>query len=124
MVDRRGWHQSRRDVSPPQGRCAQSHRLYQIWINLPAARKRVEPYFSMFWDNQVPKQTHLDAAGKKTKLTVVAGPVGESSPPSPPPDSWASQPENHVAVWTFEMEPGAEWTLPAGMRGSTEPCIW
>ena len=91
--------------------------FYQIWINLPAAKKRVPPYFSMFWDSQIPKESHGDEAGKKTEITVVAGPIGDSKPLSPPPDSWASQDENQVAVWTFEMEPGAQWTIPAGESG-------
>ena len=33
--------------------------FFQIWINLPAARKRVDPYFSMSWNEAVPKIHHV-----------------------------------------------------------------
>ena len=91
--------------------------FYQIWINLPAAKKRVPPYFSMFWDEKVPKIRHKDNGGKVTEVTVVAGAIDNAKPLSPPPDSWASQPGAEVAVWTIRMEPGASWELPAASAG-------
>jgi len=33
--------------------------------------------------------------------------------PPPPPDSWASQADADVAIWTIAMDPGARLTLPA-----------
>ena len=30
--------------------------LFQIWLNLPAASKMVEPHFSMFWAGAIPRQ--------------------------------------------------------------------
>ena len=33
--------------------------LFQIWLNLPSADKFVEPYFSMFWDQNIPRHTVL-----------------------------------------------------------------
>ena len=30
--------------------------LFQIWLNLPAADKMVDPYFTMFWDEDIPRQ--------------------------------------------------------------------
>ena len=91
--------------------------FYQIWINLPAARKRVSPYFSMFWNEKVPKIHVRDESGKRTEITVVAGKLGTAIPLSPPPDSWASQPDTEVAVWTLRMEAGATWDMPAASPG-------
>src|SRR5690606_32880367 len=31
--------------------------LFQIWVNLPAASKMVDPYFSMLWASDIPKVT-------------------------------------------------------------------
>ena len=68
--------------------------LFQIWLNLPAAKKDATPFFEMFWAPQVPVVTAGDA-----EVTVVAGPVANASPCKPPPDSWAAVPDNEVAVF-------------------------
>ena len=47
--------------------------FFQIWVNLPAVRKRVKPYFSMFWADQVPVINIQDSNGRMTEVTVVAG---------------------------------------------------
>jgi redox-sensitive bicupin YhaK (pirin superfamily) len=87
--------------------------LFQVWLNLPAARKFAAPYFKMLWSEQIPVVEYFDAAGKKTTVRVIAGLLGDHRPPDPAPDSWAADPENHVAIWVITMEPGAEWELPS-----------
>lgn len=91
--------------------------LFQIWLNLPRADKMVEPYFTMLWSDTIPRPRFVDDAGRATDVAVVAGRLGEHVGPPPPPSSWASRPDAHVAVMTIRMEPGARWTLPAGARG-------
>lgn len=92
--------------------------LFQIWLNLPRASKMVDPYFTMFWEKEVPKKTYEDEKGRKTHLTVVAGNIDDLAPPSPPPNSWASNPNSDIAIWTLKLDPGAEWTIPAGAEGA------
>ena len=87
--------------------------FFQIWVNLPAARKRVKPYFSMFWENQVPIINIQDSKGRITEITLVAGDYGMNKPPSPPPDSWASDPESDLAMWVIKLQSNAEWVMPA-----------
>ncbi len=92
--------------------------LFQIWLNLPSADKLVEPHFSMLWSRDTPAHVATDAAGKRTVVTIVAGKLaGVPAPPSPPPRSWAARPDTDVAIWMIKMDPGAQWTLPAGARG-------
>lgn len=92
--------------------------LFQIWLNLPAADKLTEPSFSMLWAPTVPRRALLDAAGKLTELTVVAGRYGDASGPTPPPRSWAARADADVAIWTLKMAPGARFTLPGARAGT------
>ncbi|MGE0872749.1 MAG: pirin family protein [Kofleriaceae bacterium] len=92
--------------------------LFQIWLNLPAADKMVEPHFSMLWDHTIPRHVERDPAGRTTEVTVVAGRIGDAVPPSPPPHSWASRPDSDVAIWTIRMEPNAAFTVPPAGAGS------
>jgi quercetin 2,3-dioxygenase len=120
--------------------------LFQIWLNLPAASKMVQPHFTMLWSEQIPREVFTDAKGLPTEVVVVAGRVagGEGAigasekallptqaereqsgtrttePLAPPPDSWAARPDADVAIWTIRMAPGARWVLPrANGRGTT-----
>ena len=92
--------------------------LFQIWLNLPSSDKFVEPYFSMFWDNDVPRHRVQDKNGRATEIIVVAGNLGSTKAPAPPPNSWAARAQADVAIWTIKMAPDAEWTLPAAAAGT------
>jgi redox-sensitive bicupin YhaK (pirin superfamily) len=92
--------------------------LFQIWLNLPAADKLVEPHFSMLWNQHVPTHTTRDAAGRVTTVKLTAGRLGDVQAPPPPPRSWAARKDSDVAIWTIHMQPGARFTLPAAARGS------
>lgn len=81
--------------------------LFQIWLNLPADDKLVEPYFTMLWEGDIPH--HVEPG---VDVTVIAGRLGDAVPPSPPPNSWAARPESNVAIWHIRLDPGASWTLP------------
>jgi redox-sensitive bicupin YhaK (pirin superfamily) len=82
--------------------------LFQIWVNLPAKSKFAPPYFTMFWDKDVPR--HRPAPG--VEVTNVAGELAGAAPPAPPPDSWAANPAADFAIWLITLEPGAVWTVP------------
>lgn len=92
--------------------------LFQIWLNLPRVDKMVEPYFTMLWNETIAHPVHRDAAGRATEVGVIAGALGPTRAPAPPPNSWAARPESGVAIWTIKMEPGATWTLPGALSGS------
>lgn len=87
--------------------------MFQIWLNLPAADKMVDPYFTMLWDSKTPKIASVDDEGRRATITVIAGDLLGHTPASPPPDSWASRTDAAVAVWHISLEPGAQWELPA-----------
>lgn len=91
--------------------------LFQIWLNLPKKNKMVNAHFKMLWADSIPKFSHTDPNRKHTEVEVIAGKLGKKKAPNPPPDSWASDPHNEVAIWNIQMEPGASWTLPKASAG-------
>ncbi|MFN3528731.1 MAG: pirin family protein [Bacteroidia bacterium] len=91
--------------------------LFQIWLNLPRKSKMVEPHFKMFWHENLGKYSHQDAAGRKIEAEVIAGKLGNVQAPAPPPNSWAADPQNEVAVWNISLAPNAEWDLPLASAG-------
>jgi hypothetical protein len=92
--------------------------LFQIWLNLPRSSKMAEPHFTMFWRDALSTVEFVDAAGKRTKVLLVAGALEGKRAPSPPPDSWASRPDADVAIWVIDLEPGATWKVPAAQPGT------
>lgn len=92
--------------------------LFQIWLNLPGSSKFVEPHFSMLWREQIQTARVADAAGRESRVTVIAGTFGGVQAPPPPPSSWASRPDSDVAIWTLELSPAAELTLPPAREGT------
>ena len=82
--------------------------LFQIWLNLPAVDKLVDPHFTMLWAEDVPVVSDGGA-----DITVIAGRLGDVVALPPPPSSWAARADAHVAIWHLRLDPGATWTLPA-----------
>jgi len=100
--------------------------LFQIWLNLPAEDKLVDPYFTMMWNHQIPRVHFTDSKQCDTEVTVITGPIPRGAPqtenssptaatssPAPPPNSWAARSDSDVAIWSIRMQAGAQWTLPA-----------
>ena len=46
--------------------------LFQIWLNLPAKNKMAAPYFTMFWDKDIPRASHA-MRGSQRRSRVIAG---------------------------------------------------
>jgi len=82
--------------------------LFQIWLNLPPESKMVPAHFSMLWSESIPRI----APEPGVTVEVMAGEVDGHRAPAPPPDSWASRPNSHLAIWHVELASGARWTLP------------
>ena len=87
--------------------------FFQIWLNLPAQRKRVIPAFDMLWEPSIPQVKRLDAKGRLTTVRVIAGRYGDRVPPSPPKASYAAEGRADFALWVIQLSPKAHWRLPA-----------
>jgi redox-sensitive bicupin YhaK (pirin superfamily) len=98
---------------------AENHaELFQVWLNLPKAKKFAKPYFKMLWAENIPVHQVQDENGHITEINVIAGKIGDTMAPPPAPDSWAADAANDVAVWTIRMDAGATCTLPAAETGT------
>jgi redox-sensitive bicupin YhaK (pirin superfamily) len=98
--------------------------LFQIWLNLPAKSKMVEPHFTMFWHEDIAQYQSIDSNGRTTDAACIAGSLGDAKGLPPPPDSWASQSDADLAIWTIKMQPGARWTLPAATGKGTRRMLY
>ena len=88
--------------------------LFQIWLNLPPESKLVNAHFGMLWGEEIPTVEFDDG---KVAVDIIAGSLAGNEAPSPPPDSWASQPGSDMAIWLIRLAPGAEWDLPVAPNG-------
>ncbi len=94
-------------------------RLFQIWLNLPAASKRVEPHFKMLWRDEIPVVRDQGAA-----ITLISGRIsGHISDhmanidgPAPAPNSWAADAAHRVIIAIIDIDPHGQWTLPSADR--------
>jgi redox-sensitive bicupin YhaK (pirin superfamily) len=98
--------------------------LFQIWLNLPAVDKLVDPYFTMFWDEDIPTVGVGGDDGESVDVTVIAGRLGDSRAPTPPPNSWASQEQSDLAIWHLSMPAGGSWQMPAASGPDTVRTIY
>ena len=92
--------------------------LFQIWLNLPASAKFARPYYTMLWAEDIPQLVHRDPAGNAVEVTIIAGSPGGKEALPPPPDSWAANAANDLAIWTIRMGPHASWKMPAASAGA------
>ena len=86
--------------------------FFQIWLNLPAARKFVSPYYSMLWAEDVPRFRK-----NSVEADIIAGTTGGMAALPPAPDSWAADPANELAIWVIRMQPHGSWKMPAASPG-------
>ena len=100
----------------------------QLWINLPRTDKLVDPFFTMFWHDAIPRHVAVDGAGRLTEVTVVAGALGDAAPLAPPPNSWAGT--KRPATSADRRRAGASvgrsaactaWMMRIGMRAMNTP---
>ena len=98
--------------------------LFQIWLNLPAKNKMAQPHFTMFWHEDIPRITALDAQGRATEVVCIAGPLEGRQTLPPPPHSWASEEDSDIGIYTIKLSPGAQWSLPAARSAQTRRVIY
>lgn len=91
--------------------------FFQLWLNLPSKNKLVEPHFTMMWNEDTPIVKEHDANGNEICIRVVAGDIGDEKALPCPPNSWAADRNNHVAIWLIDIPENGEWTLPPAVAG-------
>jgi len=77
--------------------------VFQLWLNLPAKSKKVDPHCTMMWREDIPV-TQDENGGK---IRHFAGPKALR----PPPNSWAAEDSNCVRMQRITLEPGASYIV-------------
>ncbi|MFR3728448.1 pirin family protein [Lacrimispora sp.] len=90
--------------------------LFQIWLNLPAGSKFTDPDYKMLWAEEIPVIKHSNEKGKTATIRLIAGKYGDKKSLEPTEHSWAAREENHVGIQLVELEPEAEFHIPAGSK--------
>lgn len=86
--------------------------LFQVWLNLPAKDKFVDPYYKMLWAEDIPAVVEENEKGNKTIINLITGSYKGTKSLDPNPNSWANDEDNHMGIWTIKLEPGASLILP------------
>ncbi len=84
--------------------------IFQIWLNLPAAKKMTKPDFKMLWANEIPKVNNL---ADKFQLSIINGTYGAESYYNAPEQSWANNPNHEVNIFLVKIEPNGKFILPS-----------
>ncbi|MBL8027636.1 MAG: pirin family protein [Fibrobacteres bacterium] len=91
--------------------------LFQIWLNLPKAKKFSPPAYKMLWNEDIPVYEEKDAVGRLAKIKLISGHYKKHFVKCPTPDSWAADENNEVLILLTDLYPNAEWELPATSKG-------
>ncbi len=91
--------------------------LFQIWLNLPKARKFCKSYYNMLWAEDIPVYRQNDINGIETEVKIISGSLGDVNMLSPAPDSWAANVDNEVGIWLIKIEANGAWTIPSASSG-------
>lgn len=87
--------------------------LFQIWLNLPAENKFVDPHYKMLWKKDIPDIEINENQKGKVNIKLIAGTYKGTDSPAPTPKSWAADHENHVGIMLIRMDSDSELTIPA-----------
>ncbi|MEZ5046612.1 MAG: pirin family protein [Chitinophagaceae bacterium] len=90
--------------------------LFQIWLNLPAQSKHVNPHFAIRWNEEKICFQEVDEDNLSSSIEVICGNFKNVQAPILSPDSWAANPNNDVAIWHIHMQAHAQLELPKASK--------
>jgi quercetin 2,3-dioxygenase len=82
--------------------------LFQIWLNLPAKNKMVNPDFKMLWAHKIP--TIIENEGK-VQISLICGQYKDKQYNDSPTKSWAHEAENEVHIMLVKLKAGGVFKL-------------
>ena len=92
--------------------------FFQIWLNLPSHNKRVAPNFEMYWKGDIPKISGDSKTNRNSDVELVTGDFMGIESPIAPPNSWANDKKNDVAVWIIRLDSDGEFNIPNTKSGA------
>lgn len=89
--------------------------IFQIWLNLPAKNKMVQPDFKMLWHENIP----VVETPQGVLVKVVCGSYQDTHYNEAPKNSWAADSENKVNIFMITIPAGEKVTLPKSSTPTT-----
>lgn len=86
--------------------------IVQIWFNLPAKFKMVDPVYKMIWNETIPMIPLYNDNPTKNYLKLIMGSYGSKKMSPINENSWATDANNHVNIWEVAIEKGNSFTIP------------
>lgn len=94
---------------------------FQMWMMLPNRARMSPPTYKMLWSHDIPIKTFKSPSDSSATVRLIAGRLdGWPQPPTPPKDSYASDPTSDVLIISVELDAGSSWTLPAFAEASAK----
>ena len=103
-------------------------KLFQIWLNLPSRQKMCSPSFAMFWNENI--HTWKSDDGNVSVTTWIGDNYfsrtnnDTTRMNSPPPNSWAADPENDVDIFHLALHAGGKLILPKAKMGGVNRSLY
>jgi len=97
--------------------------LIQIWLNLPASRKRSQPSFHIGWAEEQAVKL-FGSYPEQAELRLVAGSMFGLHGMTPPPHSYATDPNAELVIAIIRMAPGSSITLPPCSNGEVHRALY
>ena len=91
--------------------------LFQIWLNLPAKHKMVDPEYAMFWSDDIPQYKSLD---NLVSLKVISGSFDKVQSLAAPKYSVASDPQYNVQIFVISMKKNGKLKIARGECNSNK----
>jgi redox-sensitive bicupin YhaK (pirin superfamily) len=107
--------------------------LFQIWLNLPRAKKAATPTYTMLWAETTPTKLFDEGRARVRFIAgmdryfpelVGAAEVAPANPSGPPPDSYGASDKSDLLIWEITLTCGGRFTIPKAKSAGVNRALY